>query len=267
MKEVTLTPLKPKVWLEAEVIKPEVFAGKDIKAIRELEVFMGNQQVRLKDFFEVSGSVAGSPKEVKIVIAGDASRTKRIGQGMGAGEILIKGSAGMYVGARMTGGKIIVEGDADSFAGQQILGGELIIKGNASDYLGSSYRGDWRGMKGGVIVVGGNAGGGCAEFMLGGKIHIKGNCGPFAGMHMKKGLIVIEGNVPGRVGAQMTGGSIVVNGRIASLLPGFKFEKEEENIEIEGEKFEGRYLKYSGDHAERQAKGTLYANKEFNTKG
>lgn len=259
MKEVILKPKEqPNIWLEAEVIKPDVFAGKGLKEIEALEIFYGSKKARLGDFFEVSGSVSDKAEDVRIIIAGDVSRTKRIGEDMSVGEIIIRGSADMYVGARMKGGRIIVEGNADAFAGQQLAGGELIIKGNAGNYLGSSYRGDWRGMKGGVITVEGNAGGEIAEFMLGGKIHIKGSIGAFAGLHMKKGLIVIDGSAAGRVGAQMTGGSIVVNGKITSLLPGFKFEEKEKDIKIDGEEFMGIYSKYTGDHAERGASGVLY---------
>jgi formylmethanofuran dehydrogenase subunit C len=259
MKEIILTPKEqPSIWLEAEVIKPDIFAGKELKDIEALEIFYGNKKVMLGDFFEVSGSVSDKAVDIRIIIAGDVSRTKRIGEEMSAGEILIKGSADMYVGARMKGGKIIIEGNADAFAGQQLAGGELIIKGNAGNYLGSSYRGDWRGMKGGVIIVEGNAGSEIAEFMLGGRIRIKGSVGAFAGLHMKKGSIVIDGNAAGRVGAQMTGGSIVVNGKVGSLLPGFKLEKKEKDIKIDGEEFKGTYSKYTGDHAEREASGVLY---------
>lgn len=258
MNEIILTPRQqPEVWIEAEVVKPDVFAGKGLRDIEALEIFCGNKKAKLGDFFEISGETSDKAGDIRIIIAGDVSRTKRVGEEMGAGEILIKGNVGMYVGARMKGGRIIVEEDADAFAAQQLVDGELIIKGNAGNYLGSSYRGDWRGMKGGTIVVEGSAGSEIAEFMLGGKIHIKGNCGAFAGLHMKKGLIVVEGSAA-RVGAQMTGGSIVVNGRVASLLPGFKFEKKEENIKIDGKEFRGTYSKYTGDHAERGARGVLY---------
>ncbi|MBI4343988.1 MAG: formylmethanofuran dehydrogenase subunit C [Euryarchaeota archaeon] len=261
MKEITLRPKEqPKVRLEAEVINPAVFAGKGLKEIEGLQIQLGNTRVRLADFFEVSGARVDDPKDLRIVIDGDAGHTKRIGEGMATGEILVRGGVDMYVGARMTGGRIIVEGDADSFAGQQMVGGELVIKGNAKDYVGSSYRGDWRGMRGGTITVEGNAGCENGEFMMGGKIHIKGSAGPFTGLHMKKGLIVVGGNAP-RVGAQMQGGSIVVAGKMEKLLPGFWLEGEEENLKIEADSFEGRYLRYSGDHAEGNVKGLLYLKK------
>jgi formylmethanofuran dehydrogenase subunit C len=255
MNEIVLRPkYQPSVGLQVDVIRPESFAGKDLQEIGSMQVFCGNQKSRLDEFFEIYGSMN---EEGRIVIDGDVSRTKMIGRGMKSGEIWIKGSVDMYVGAGMKGGRIIVEGNADSFAGQKMEGGELIIKGNAKDYLGASYRGDWRGMKGGKIVVEGNAGSEVGEFMVGGKITIKGDCGAFAGVHMRKGLIVIEGNADRRTGAQMIGGTIVVLSKI-DILPGFRLEGKEENPVINGEEFKGKFKKYSGDHAERNAKGTVY---------
>jgi formylmethanofuran dehydrogenase subunit C len=263
MKQITLTLRKPPaLGLEAENISPDVFAGKSKDEIGDLTVFHGTKEHPLTDFFNVDGSAAEKPEDTRIVVEGDLSKVKRVGQGMTAGEILIKGNVGLYVGAEMRGGRIVVEGDAGAFAGQQMRGGELIIRGNAGNYLGSSYRGNWRGMRGGTIIVEGSAGSENGEFMLGGKIHIKGDCGPFVGLHMKKGLIVVEGAVPGRAGAQMIGGTIVVNGRVDNMLPSFKLLGERENVSIDGETFEGVYLEYSGDHAEPRAKGRLYLRKQ-----
>jgi formylmethanofuran dehydrogenase subunit C len=258
MKEIILKPKElPDVGLIAETIKPDLFAGKGTKEIASLEIFCGNQLKKLGDFFKISGKAADDASEIRVVIEGDISKIKMVGKGMKAGEVIIEGDVGMYVGQEMRGGKIIVEGNADSFAGQKMRGGELLIKGNAGDYLGASYRGDWRGMKGGAILVEGNAGSETGLFMVGGKITIKGNCGTFAGVHMKKGLIIIEGSTPDRAGGEMIGGSIVVMGG-TELLPTFKPEKKEKNVELDGEKLKGTFQIYSGDHAERNAKGTLY---------
>jgi formylmethanofuran dehydrogenase subunit C len=258
MKEIILTPKDlPEVGMIAETIKPDLFAGKSAGKIASLEIFCGNQRKKLGDFFEVSGKSADDAADTRIVIKGDITKVKMVGKGMKAGEIVIEGSAGMYVGEEMRGGKITVLGNVDSFAAQTMRGGELVIKGSAGDYLGAAYRGDWRGMRGGVILVEGNAGAETGLFMAGGKIRIKGNCGTFAGVHMKKGLIIIEGKAPERAGAQMAGGSIVLMGD-TEILPTFMPENEEKNPEIDGEKLKGTFQIYSGDHAERGAKGMLY---------
>ncbi|MEE8167743.1 MAG: formylmethanofuran dehydrogenase subunit C [Candidatus Hydrothermarchaeales archaeon] len=258
MKEIVLVPKEqPATSLEAEVISPDIFAGKSVREIETLEVFYGNVKGKLGDFFDVTGTKVEDAEQIRIVVDGDVYRTKRIGQEMKSGEILVKGNADMYIGARMKGGRIVVEGDVDSFAALQMAGGELVIKGNAGNYLGSSYRGDWRGMKGGSIVVEGNIGSESGEFMIGGKMHIKGNPGAFLGLHMSKGLIVIDGKAESRLGAQMIGGNIVA-AKVGVLLPGFKFVENVKDVEIDGEVFKGKYAKYSGDHAEYRAKGNLY---------
>ncbi len=258
MNVIVLKPKEqPSTSLEAEAINPDIFAGKTTKEIEDLEVLCGNRKCRLGEFFDVSGPKASDASQLRIVIEGDVARTKRIGQGMGAGEIVINGDADMYLGARMRGGKILLNGDANAFAALQMEGGELIIKGKAGNYLGAAYRGDWRGMKGGVILVEGNAGSEAGEYMVGGKIHVRGNAGPFMGLHMSKGLIVLDGKAESRLGAQMVGGAIVAGGA-GRMLPGFKFDGEVKGVEIDGEVFKGDYSKYSGDHAEPRAKGTLY---------
>lgn len=259
MKEVQLSPKsQPSYTLEAECITPHNFTGKSIEKISQLKVYYGNVSAPLEEFFEVSGESAEDAGELRIVIKGSVKRTKRIGQGMEGGEILIQGDAGMYVGALMKGGKITVEGDAGDFSGMNMRGGELYIRGNAGSYLGGTYRGDRLGMKGGSIVVEGNAGIETGQFLNGGRIAVRGDAGIFTGVHMKKGVIVVEGEAGERAGAQMIGGTLVAKKGIGSLLPSFDFQGKEEKIELQDETIEGSFKKYTGDHAEKGARGEMY---------
>ncbi len=258
MKEIVLKAKEqPAVGLEAENIAPAVFAGKSVSEIRGLPVFEGNVEKKVDDFFEVSGESGATSAETRIVIEGDVSLTKRIGQGMRDGEMHIKGSAGMHLGSKMRGGIVTVDGDCESFCFQEMRGGEVSIKGSAGNYLGSATRGNWRGMRGGTITVEGNTGSEIATFMKGGKIHVKGDAASFAGVHMNKGLIVIDGRAERRIGAEMIGGNIVASS-VEAMLVGFKLVETVKDPEIEGEKFTGSYKKYSGDHAESRAKGTVW---------
>ncbi|MGB9936104.1 MAG: tungsten-dependent formylmethanofuran dehydrogenase subunit FwdC [Methanobacterium sp.] len=260
MSEIILKPkAQPQVPLEAENIKPDVFAGKTIDEIKNVEIWFGNETVPLSDFFDVEGESAEDASEIKIIIDGDVSNTKRIGHGMTAGEIVIKGDTSMYVGAEMNGGKIVVEGNAGPWAGRDMKGGELTIMGNAGDYVGSAYRGDWRGMSGGILTVYGNAGNEIAEYMIGGKLVVKGNVTIMPGVHMNGGTLIIEGNVKARTGGEMKGGTIVVKGVIDEFLPGFEFLGVEKNPEIEGEVMQGNYFKFKGDNATKGASGLVYA--------
>lgn len=257
MSEIILTPKEqPTVPIEAANIRSDVFADKTLDEIKDLEIMHGNIPAKLGDFFEVEGDASGIPT---IIIDGDVYNTKRIGQGMTEGEILIKGNVNKYVGLEMKGGLITVEGDADAWVGQDMEGGEIVIKGDAGDYVGSAYRGDWRGMSGGLITIYGNAGNEIAEYMNGGKIVIKGDVNTMPGIHMNSGLLIIEGDVIARTGGEMAGGTIVVKGVIQEFLPGFKYLGVEKNIEVEGETIQGAFYKFEGDLAIKGAKGTIYA--------
>ena len=259
MSEIILTPKEqPLVPLEINNIIPDVIAGKSIDEIKNMGIWNGNGQVRLHEFFDVEGESSENPSEIKIIIDGDVYNTKRIGQGMTTGEILVKGNANMYVGVEMQGGKITVEGNVGSWAGQNMAGGELTIMGDAEDYVGSAYRGDWRGMTGGILTVYGNVGSEIAEYMLGGKIVIKGNTAIEPGIHMNGGVLIIEGNVVARTGGEMKGGTIVVKGIVDEFLPGFKYLGVEKDIEVNGEVIEGAFYKFKGDLATKGASGTVY---------
>jgi formylmethanofuran dehydrogenase subunit C len=260
MSEIVLTPKEqPEVPIEANVITPDYFAGKNLEEIENIAIWNGNRQFRLKEFFDVSGETADNASEIKIIIDGDVYNTKRIGQGMSAGEIIVKGNANMYVGADMTGGKLTIEGNTGSWAGQDMKGGELTIMGDSADYVGSAYRGDWRGMSGGLITVHGNVGNEIAEFMLGGKMVIKGNAAIMPGIHMNGGLLIIEGNVVARTGGEMKGGTIVVKGIIDEFLAGFEYLGVEKDIEVEGELIKGAFHKFKGDLATKGSSGIVYA--------
>jgi len=242
--KITLIPNGEKyLVLEAEVITPDVFAGKSLDEIRALLVWEGNTSWPLGRFFDVQGSTAPAAADQAIVISGSVPRVKYVGSKMSAGAVLCKGDVDMYCGAWMKGGSIIVKGNADAFAGIQMEGGQLIIEGNAGNYLGASYRGDWRGMKGGSIMVSGNAGCDLGEYMMGGVITVKGNVDINAGIHAGRGIgakdvggrIVIYGDSPGRVGAQMIRGNIYMLGKIRDMMPGFAF-KETRDVEVDGTK-------------------------------
>jgi formylmethanofuran dehydrogenase subunit C len=259
MNEIILTPKEqPQVPIEATTVKPDTFAGKTLEEIKDVEILHGNKAVKVSDFFDVEGAAGDTPAETNIVIDGDVYNTKRIGQGMTDGKIIVNGNVNMYVGVEMKGGSITVNGNAGPWAGQNMRGGELTIFGDASDYVGASYRGDWRGMTGGIITVHGNVANETAEFMLGGKIVVKGDADIMSGVHMNGGLLIIEGNAISRVGGEMKSGTIVVKGIVKEFLPGFGYLGIEKDIEVEGELINGTFYKFTGDFATKGASGTVY---------
>jgi len=271
MNEIVLRPRDhTRVSLEAEVITPDNFAGKSLAEIENMMVYPGNRSVRLKERFDVSGSPCDTAEDMRIIIDGDAPRTKRVGEMMSCGEILVHGDIDMHVGAAMTGGKIIVEGNADNFVGREMHGGLIHIKGNALDYVGGTARGKAEGMTGGEIIVDGDAGDHVGNFMLGGVIKIGGNVGQSAGQHMRgKGTIIICGNSWSRIGSEAADGTILVKGKVhlstASLGYGC-IGQIVKDPELGGEVIEGEYYELRGDmgYEPKCGRAKVYAAVEHN---
>ena len=251
--------------LEADSITPDNFAGKTIADIKKLPLFYATKQVTIGDFFDVIGK-STDVANTKIIIDGDVSNVKRIGENMTGGEIVINSDVGMHIGNHMSGGKIIVNGNADDWAGAMLQGGELEITGNAGHYVGSAYRGYWQGMKNGTIKVKGRVG---VESMLWAKSSKPSNMWPtlycgsadaFLGIHNHGGTIVVEGDVDRCAGADQAWGSIVIKGKVSRLLPSYKKVGEVKEVHLpNGEVIKGKFIEYSGDHTiTKETKGRLY---------
>jgi formylmethanofuran dehydrogenase subunit C len=259
--------LRPKgsigIMVEAEVIRPDIFAGKKKEEIEGLLVWQGSKPLPLSEFFHVDVSRANpsetKPEEANILIKGDVSRVKRIGQGMKDGRIEICGCAGMHLGAEMAGGCILVQGDAGSWAGMGMLGGKLHILGNGADHVGSAYRGSWRGMTGGEIQIEGSARSQLGGGMVGGRIRVAGNVENFCGIRQNGGIILVKGSAVRGVGAEMNGGTIAVCKAIKQPSPGFAETGREENPKLGDMQLEGWYARFAGDYAlGKNPKGSLY---------
>jgi formylmethanofuran dehydrogenase subunit C len=227
MKKLVLTPRGfSSIPIEAEVISPDIFAGKTLEEVRELPIYYGNQELPMKEYIHATGKVADTPEEQLIVIDGDARHIKQIGTKMTAGRIVVQGWAGMHLGAQMTGGDITVTGNALDWAGAEMKSGVIRILGNAGNLLGAAYRGSSDGMTGGCIVVTGSAGSELGSFMRRGMIVVLGDTGDFTGVHMNGGEIFIFGKPGKRVGAQAkgNGGFIACLGGVDKLLPTYRFD-------------------------------------------
>jgi formylmethanofuran dehydrogenase subunit C len=252
METVTIT-LKnaPALYLEADNVSPDAFAGKTASQIAELHVHEGNTTSTLGKYFEVKGDAGATAADTKVVVKGDTKKVKFLGFKMSAGEMVIEGSADQYVGAWMKGGNLVAKGDVAAFAATAMKGGELTIEGNAGNYLGAAYRGDWRGMSGGKILVKGNAGADIGMYMLGGEIVINGNVDVHVMTHAEGGKVIIKGNAKSKLGGQLVDGTIIVFGSIDVMMPGFKPAGIVE-LEIEGAK--AKFAHYIGDTGERKKK-------------
>ncbi len=270
MHEIILTPKNQSlISLEAEVITPDNFAGKSLGDVENMVIYRGNMSVQLKEHFDVSGTPCETAERLRIVIDGDASRTKRIGEKMSCGEIVIRGNVDMHVGAEMTGGKITVEGSADNYAGREMTGGIIHIKCNALHYAGGTARGKKRGMAGGTLLIDGSAGDHVGNFMYGGNIKVEGNVGQCAGTHMRGGTIIIGGNAFSRIGSEMATGTILVKGKVhlttASLGYG-SIGRIVRDPEVGGTMVRGEFYELRGDlgYEPKCGSGVIYASVEHN---
>ncbi len=246
---------KPDFPLEAETITPDKFAGKSAAEIKKLIVYHGNEEKTIGDFFTVTGT-GGEVNDTKIILDGDLSNVKRIGEKMTGGEIVINGNVGMHVGNNMSGGKILANGNADDWAGAMLKGGELEITGNAGHYVGAAYRGFWKGMENGLIKIHGKIGNEALTWVNGSKpakrfpTLICGDAGSFLGIHSHGGTIIVEGNCDRCIGADQVRGTIVVKGKISRILPSYKEIGQVKEIELmSGERIQGKFIEYSGDHS------------------
>ena len=198
----------PPVPLEAELLTPDTLAALSHSAIRELPVYLGKRQRRVEEFFDVDGSASE-----EIEIRGDATRVKWIGRGMTRGRVMVRGNAGMHLGAYMKGGRIEVSGNVSDWLGGEMAGGFIHVHGDAGGQVGAAYRGSMSGMTDGTIVIDGAAGLEVGMRMKRGTIVVGGPVRDFAGLQMKGGTLIL-----GR-GAELRTGAWMIRGTIVSLAP------------------------------------------------
>ena len=245
----------------ANCISPDIFKGKDVEDIKALKVFHGNKEKNLGDLFEVTST---GEDEQQIVIDGNVSIVRHIGEAMSSGKIVINGNCGMHLGAQMGGGEVVVNGSAGDWLGAEMQAGFIKVKGNCGNLAGSAYRGGSAGMNGGIIIIEGNAGNEIGTRQRGGSLVVMGDAGDFTGVHMRGGTIVCFGKPGKRTGGNMTDGTIIVMQTELEMLPTFKansisnpvfvraFLNQMQNyMEIPQNCIDGLYKKFSGDFSER----------------
>jgi formylmethanofuran dehydrogenase subunit C len=208
---------KPLMPIEAESLSPDILKGLSQEEIRLLPVHQGNRQYRLSDFFDVEGE-----KSSCLEMYGNLAQVKWIGRGMTGGSIVIRGNAGMHLGAEMSGGSITVYGNTSDWLGAEMSGGLLRIHGDAGGQVGAAYRGSRKGMRNGAILIDGAAGFEVGMRMRRGLICIQGKVGDFAGLQMLGGTIILCGAAGMRTGAWMSRGTIVALESL-KLLPTFQY--------------------------------------------
>ena len=210
----------PSFPVEAESINPENVTGKEVEEIKSLPLWCGNRQEEVGDYFDVE--IENSGQTAQLVLKGDLSQFKRLGQGMGAGEMIVWGSVGFHAGALMRGGTLVIKGDAGDWLGAHMENGLIKVEGSAGNFAGAAYRGKNRGMTGGTILITGNAGQMLGARMRRGLIAIGGDCGDMPGFGMLAGTVLIRGRAGIRAGAKMVRGTVILL-QPQVLLPTFYY--------------------------------------------
>jgi len=219
---LTLRPatLPEGIPVDGSCLCPDRIAPLDAAALARLPVLVGNRAEALGDLFSIAIAPGNGERDaaaVRLEIEGDLRRFARIGAGMTAGRLLLRGDAGDAVGSGQEGGVLRIAGGTGARAGEGHRGGALLIDGRAGDDLGAPLPGSPHGIGGGVLVARGGAGPGAARRMRRGIAVIGGDCGPGAGLEMLAGTLVLLGSAGAGLGALMKRGTIVVQEAIEPL--------------------------------------------------
>lgn len=194
--------------VEADGFRPEALARLDVAEISQLPVPLGNSTVPLGDLFSIEGEAGDG----HLVVEGDLRCVSRLGQGMGSGQIEVRGDVGPHLGAGMLGGRIDVHGSAGDWAGAEMRGGLLHVRGRAGDWLGAAYPGSRVGMRDGLILVDASAGDHVGVAMRRGLVAVGGRMGDGVGRGMIAGSIFGFGGVGRGLGLGMKRGTIALFG-------------------------------------------------------
>jgi len=216
--------------VEAEALTPENVTGKDRAQIESLPLLVGNRRERVGDHFDVEVVPGGPPDQTggedgpaTLLLAGDFSRFKRLGERMAAGRMVIDGPVGFHAGAFMSGGSLTLLDDAGDYLGAHMQGGRIEVRGSAGHFAGAAYRGYSVGMTGGMILVHGDAGEMPGARMRRGLVAVRGTCGDGPGFAMRAGTVLIGGLSGVRAGANMARGTVILLTRPPALLPTFRY--------------------------------------------
>lgn len=219
----------PTLPAEAENLLPATVTGKTRGEIEAMPLLVGNRTEKVGDRFQVEvtekpdGGPEGKSGLAELVLTGDLTRFKRLGESMSEGAMLVNGPVGFHAGAQMSGGALTITGDAGDHLGAMMTGGRIRVHGSAGHFAGSAYRGYTRGMAGGTIIIHGNAGNLTGARMRRGTIAVQGACGDLAGFGMGAGTIVIGGVTGARAGANMVRGSVILLTPPEEMPPTFRY--------------------------------------------
>ncbi len=139
-----------------------------------------------------------------------AAKAHGLAAGLKAGEVVIEGDSGDYLGVLNNGATIRVEGNAGPYLADNMTRGSVIVRGNA-DYAAAPY------CYGGTVVIMGDAGDFCAVMNKGATVIVGGDVGSDAATYMLAGDLVIVGDAGSNLGNYLIRGNIYIGGQWQSL--------------------------------------------------
>ena len=220
MTQVRLTLKQaPALRVDMRGVTPSALTGLAQAQVERVTVTHGMQTLALAELFTVSCDATGADAE--LTLEGELSRFDRIGWQLAAGSILVRGSAGDYVGACMTGGALRVQGDAGLLAACEMTGGLLTVDGDVGDHAASTLPGSMEGMRGGTFIVRGRAGDRFGDRMRRGTALVFGDVGDFIASRLVAGTIAVGGSCGAHVGCGMRRGSVIFAGAAPRIAPTF----------------------------------------------
>lgn len=162
-----------------------------------------------RDLRSVSAELRSSMEGARVCVCG-AAHLNGLVAGCNAGEVVIEGDAGDYLGVLNDGATIRVQGNSGRFLADNMTQGTVIVEGNAGDGA-AAY------CYGGTVVVRGNAGNFTAVMNKGATVIVGGDVGDDVATYMLDGDVVIVGNAGKNLGNYLIRGSIYVGGKWESL--------------------------------------------------
>jgi formylmethanofuran dehydrogenase subunit C len=207
----------PDFDLDLSGLTPDALRPKRLNEIRRLKLRQGRKAVALGDLFEIDGEPGGDELEIH----GATRRLQRVGAGMTAGVLRVRGDCGDWLASEMRGGRLELTGSAGDCVAAGLRGGHVEVSGSVGDFLGAPVPGAVSGMRGGTVVVGRNAGARVGDRMRRGFIAIGGDAGSHCGSQLIAGSIVVLGDTGPGLGLGMRRGTIALFGAPADLGANF----------------------------------------------
>lgn len=207
---------EPQQRLDLSLLVPHNLAGKNQKQIASIVIGTNREKLRVGDIFNVKPGEADN-----ICFSAGSERFDRVGLGLGAGTITVKGDVGICAGRLMSAGTLVIEGSAGHWAASGLTGGRVSVGGDCGDFLGGPLAGEMAGMRGGHVHIKGSAGARAGDRLRRGVIIVDGKAGPFAGSRMIAGTLIVSGKAGRLPGYLMRRGTIVLGKGAEGYSPTF----------------------------------------------